>query len=258
VAHRSKAPLGSPCWADLWTSDVPGSRKFYGELFSWEALETNPEFGGYFMFERDGVPVAGGMGDMGDMKADNAWKIYLDTPDIAKAVVATEKAGGQILAPAIAVADLGIQFVFLDPNGAPLGAWQAGTFPGFTVLGEHGTPSWFELQTRDFQRALDFYGDVFHWKTATISDTDEFRYATMRDPTGEGELAGVWDASSFLSEGEGDSWSIYWHVDHLAATVSKAVSLGGTLVDGPNDTPYGILAGLRDPAGASFKVRQTH
>ena len=34
---RDRAPIGSPCWADLWTSDVEGSRRFYGELFGWEA-----------------------------------------------------------------------------------------------------------------------------------------------------------------------------------------------------------------------------
>ena len=29
---RDRAPIGSPCWVDLWTSDVEGSRKFYSEL----------------------------------------------------------------------------------------------------------------------------------------------------------------------------------------------------------------------------------
>jgi predicted enzyme related to lactoylglutathione lyase len=56
---RDSAPLGSPCWADLWTSDVEGSRRFYGELFGWEAQEPSPEFGGYFMFTREGVPTGG-------------------------------------------------------------------------------------------------------------------------------------------------------------------------------------------------------
>jgi hypothetical protein len=45
--------------------------------------------------------------------------------------------------------------VLIDPTGAPLGAWEPGTFPGFTVLGEHGSPSWFELLTRDYTAALD-------------------------------------------------------------------------------------------------------
>ena len=81
---RDSAPIGSPCWADLWTSDVADSRKFYGDLFGWEAQEPSPEFGGYFMFTRNGVPTAGGMGDMGEMAANNSWKIYLHTDDIAK------------------------------------------------------------------------------------------------------------------------------------------------------------------------------
>ncbi len=42
--------VGAPCWADLWTSDVEGSRAFYSALFGWEAEEPSEEFGGYFMF----------------------------------------------------------------------------------------------------------------------------------------------------------------------------------------------------------------
>ena len=55
--------VGAPCWVDLWTSDVEGSRAFYAQLFGWEAMEPSEEFGGYFMFHRDGLPIAGGMGD---------------------------------------------------------------------------------------------------------------------------------------------------------------------------------------------------
>src|SRR5580693_9093295 len=102
---RDSAPIGAPCWTDLWTSDVEGSRKFYSELFGWEAQEPSPEFGGYFMFTRDGVPVAGAMGDMGDEPAKNIWSIYLATDDIAKTLEAAEASGAQIISPAMAVAD---------------------------------------------------------------------------------------------------------------------------------------------------------
>ena len=57
MTTRDSAPIGAPCWADLWTSDVEGSRRFYSELFGWEANEPSPEFGGYFMFTRNGVPT---------------------------------------------------------------------------------------------------------------------------------------------------------------------------------------------------------
>lgn len=63
---RDKAPVGAPCWADLFTSDVEGTRVFYSELFGWQAQPPAPEFGGYFLFTRAGVPVAGAMGSMPD------------------------------------------------------------------------------------------------------------------------------------------------------------------------------------------------
>jgi predicted enzyme related to lactoylglutathione lyase len=252
---RDRAPIGSPCWVDLWTSDVEGSRKFYGELFGWEAQDPSAEFGGYFMFTRDGVPIAGGMGDMGDLAADNSWKIYLKTDDIAKTVEAAENDGAQIISPSMAVADLGTQAVLVDPTGAHLGTWQPGTFPGFTVLNEHGAPSWFELFTRDHAAAVAFYRSVFHWETDAVGDSDEFRYTTMRDPSGDGELAGIMDASTFLPDGVPAHWSVYWEVDNADSAVAKVKALGGSVVSDAVDTPYGRLATAADPAGAQFKLR---
>jgi predicted enzyme related to lactoylglutathione lyase len=255
MTTRDSAPLGSPCWADLWTSDVEGSRRFYGELFGWEAQEPSEEFGGYFMFTRDGIPVAGGMGDMGEMPANDTWKIYLSTEDITKTVASAEAASAQVTVPTTAVADLGTQAVLIDPTGAAIGAWQPGTFPGFTVLEVHGTPSWSELLTRDFATAIDFYTSVFRWETEVQGDSDEFRYSTMRNPDGEGELAGVMDASAWLPEGQPSTWSIYWHTDDIDATIGTLKKLGGSVITEAEDTPYGKLAAVADPAGAQFKLR---
>jgi predicted enzyme related to lactoylglutathione lyase len=234
---------------------VEGSRRFYADLFGWEAQEPSPEFGGYFMFTRQGVPVAGAMGGMGDMSATNAWSIYLATDDIAKTVESAESNGGQIVSPAMAVADLGIQVILIDPTGANLGAWQPGTFPGFTVLNEHGAPSWFELHTRDHAAAVAFYRSVFGWETDSVGDSDEFRYTTMRDPGADGELAGIMDASAFLPDGVPSHWSVYWEVDDADATIAKVTALGGSVVMDAMDTPYGRLATVTDPAGAHFKLR---
>jgi hypothetical protein len=249
------APLGSPCWADLWTSDVEGSRRFYAQLFGWEAQEANPEFGGYFMFTREGVPVAGAMGDMGDMTATDTWKVYLNTDDIARTLRAAESEGATLLSPAMPVADLGIQSVLIDPTGAELGTWEPGTFPGFTVLGEPGSPSWFELHTRDYATALEFYRSVFHWETTTVGDSDQFRYTTMRDPQSDQELAGIMDAAAWLPGGAPAQWSIYWETGDVDSTVAKVKELGGSVVIDVTDTPYGRLATVADPAGAIFKLR---
>ncbi len=252
---RDSAPVGAPCWTDLWTSDVEGSRTFYAELFGWEAQDPSPEFGGYFMFTRNGVPVAGAMGAMGDQAASDAWQIYLATDDITKTLEAAEAHGAQIISPSMDVADLGKQAILVDPTGAHLGTWQPGTFPGFTVLNEHGAPSWFELHTRDHGAAVSFYRSVFHWETSAVADTDEFRYTTMHDPAGEGELAGIMDAAAFLPEGVPSYWSVYWETDDADATIAKVKALGGSVVMEAEDTPHGRLATVADPAGAQFKLR---
>ena len=255
MAHVEKYPVGAPCWADLWTSDVEASRTFYSALFGWEAQEPSEEFGGYFMFFLNGAPIAGGMGDMGDMKADNSWKIYLSTDDIATATTTLVELGGESFAPPLPVADLGWNAVFNDPTGAHLGAWQPGVFPGFTAMNEPGAPSWFELMTHDYAAALDFYRSVFSWQTHVEGDTDDFRYSTMRDPSTNDQLAGIMDASAFLPEGVPSHWSVYWDVVNVDASVAQAQSLGGTLVDGPKDSPYGRMATVTDSCGAMFKLR---
>jgi len=256
VTTREHAPVGAPCWTDLWTSDVEGSRRFYSELFGWEAAEPSEEFGGYFMFLRDGVPTAGGMGPMGDIPAGNVWTVYLATPDIAAVATTAEGAGANLFMAPEPVADLGIQVQMADPRGATVGAWQEGTFPGFTVLDEPGAPSWCELHTRDFQAALDFYRAVFGWETQMVGDTDEFRYAVvLAEPGSEEQVAGIMDANQWLPEGVDAVWSIYFRVDDAQAMSDRVVELGGSIVDPAVETPYGVLATVADPAGAVFKLR---
>jgi hypothetical protein len=254
MPNRDRAPIGAPCWTDLWTSDVDGSRRFYGELFGWEAQEPSPEFGGYFMFHRDGVPVAGAMGDMGDMPANNSWKVYLASADAAATVEAAASHGGTVGVPASPVADLGIQAVLLDATGATVGAWETGTFPGFTVLAEPGTPAWFELLTRSYDSSLAFYRSVFGWETEVVSDADGFRYTTMVDPADRSPLAGVLDASARPDDGTPSRWTIYWGVVDTDSAVSDVLRLGGSVVAGPEDTPHGRMATVTDPTGAEFRL----
>lgn len=256
MTTRDTAPAGAPCWADLWTTDVDGSRQFYSLLFGWEALETSPEFGGYWMFSRGGAPVAGGMGSMGDMAADNTWKPYFCTRDIDASVEKAVAGGGTIQAPVGAVADLGVQAVLTDPAGAVFGLWQPGTFEGFSVLGEDGSPSWFELHTREHAKEVAFYRDVFGFDIDSSNDTDDFRYYTFRSPGTDDDLGGMMDSNRWLQPG-GDRWDIYWHVADARATADRAKELGGSIVQGPDDTPYGVLVVCADPAGAQFKLRAT-
>lgn len=252
MPQRPHPPVGAPCWTDLWTSDVDRSRAFYAELFGWEAQEPSEEFGGYFMFMSDGIPVAGAMGAMAGAAADNRWKVYLCTDDLAKATRVAEEHGGVVTVPPMAVADLGSQVALKDPAGATFGMWQPGTFPGFTVLDEPSFPSWFELWAPDHRVTVDFYRSVFGWETVAMSDTDEFRYTAAKVAGADTEVAGVMDT---LSTGAPAEWFIYWEVGDIAAAVASVRRLGGSVTNDVMDTPYGKMAAVTDPTGAPFRLR---
>lgn len=255
MTTRDKTPTGAPCWVDLWTSDVEGSRRFYSELFGWEAAEPSPEFGGYWMFLRDGVPVAGGMGAMPGAPADDTWTPYFHTADATKAVATARSLGAETPMEPTAVADLGTQCVLHDPAGAKFGLWQPGSFAGFSVLNEHGSPSWFELHTPEYAPVVDFYAKVLGWTTDVISDSDEMRYQIVRDADSDGtaHVAGLFDSTK---EGTGPRWFTYWEVDDVDAVVKTAESLGGRSLREPTDTPYGRMGWLVDPSGAAFNLRR--
>ncbi len=251
---RETAPNGAPCWTDLMTSDVAGARAFYTQLFGWTADEPNEELGGYFTFYRDGVRVAGGFPKMPGREAmPDVWSVYLATDNAEKTVETATAEGGNVIAPAMAVHDLGTMAVVSDPGGAAIGMWQPGTHTGFGVLLEARAPSWFELHTRNYEAAIAFYQNVFGWETRTMSDTPELRYTVLNNPEGDGELAGIMDSSGFLPEGV-SYWVVYLGSDDADATVAKAVELGGSVVRPAEDTPYGRLAVLADPSGAKFSI----
>jgi hypothetical protein len=233
------------------TSDTDRSRDFYCQLFGWSADEPAEEFGGYFTFSRDGAPVGGCMASQPGAGPD-AWSVYLATDDAAKTVEAATANGGQVYVQPMAVADLGTMAVVSDAGGASVGMWQPDQFQGLGVLGEPGTPSWFELHTRDYEAAVAFYGDVFRADTHEVSASPEFRYTTLVH--GEAEVAGIMDASGFLPEGVPAHWSVYFGVDDADAALARIVELGGSVVRPAEDTPYGRLATAADPTGAQFKL----
>jgi uncharacterized protein len=249
---REDAPIGAPCWIDLMTSDTDRIRAFYSKLFGWTADEPNQEFGGYFNFRKDGVLVAGCMASDPGNPMPDTWSVHLATDDAAKTLETALAHGGRVLIEPMVVGELGTMAAVIDPGGAVVGAWRPGLHKGFGVLGEPGAPSWFELHTRDYDAAVAFYRDVFHWDTQTMSDTPEFRYTVLQH--GEAQLAGIIDASTFPPDGVPAHWGVYFGVTDTDAAVATALALGAVIVRPAEDTPYGRLAVLTDPTGAQFRL----
>jgi len=247
---------GAPCWADLITGDTDGARRFYAGVFGWSADDPNPEFGGYANFVRDGSWIAGLMGNAHDPSAPVTWGLHLHVDDVEDALGRAKDHGAEVVAPAMAVGELGTMALITDPGGAFVGLWQPGTHRGFAVVGEPGAPGWFELHTTAHAESVAFYRDVFGLGTLVAGDTDAFRYVQLLDPSRSGDeagIAGIMDSTAYAADVP-NHWAIYFSVEDADATVEQVVAGGGEVVDAPEDTPYGRLAVVRDPAGATFRL----
>jgi uncharacterized protein len=241
---------GAPCWIDLSTSDPAVARDFYTGLFGWTAGEASAEFGGYFMFMSNGLPIAGCMPAMPGGPAD-IWSIYLSSQDARLTVDAVTAAGGQAIVPPMEVGDLGTMGMVLDPGGQAIGLWQANQFSGMEQVGDPGQPNWFELHTRDYDKAVQFYRDAFGWTTEVLSDQPGMRYTVLTHD--DNPLAGVMDASGWGPD-EPSGWSVYVWVPDADVVLKSVLELGGSIIRAAEDTPYGRLATAADPNGGVFKL----
>jgi uncharacterized protein len=246
---------GSPCWIDLMTSDTQKARDFYAQLFGW-TYETGDQekYGGYITAFKDGQMVAGMMHNDGQAGYPDVWTTYLRVEDINAVIDATTTAGGQVFMSPMEVPEQGKMAMIGDAGGAAIGLWQFGGHTGYQLQGEPGTPVWHELHTRDYPATVKFYQDVLGWDTAVMSDTPEFKYTTLGE--GDNARAGIMDSSSFLPEGVPANWQVYFGVENADATIEKALSMGGQLVQPAEDTPFGRMATLADPTGTMFKISQ--
>lgn len=254
---------GGPIWIDLSSHDVEAASTFYRELFGWQIEDSGPDYGHYRMIMLGDRPIGGMMSSL--MSADGptdepqtptVWTTYLQTGDIAAATEATRSAGGQVIVEPMPVGPLGQMGVVSDPAGAVVGFWQPADFSGMAAVAEVGAPCWFEQLSVDFDAALPYYRDVLGWDVQWMGDDEpaagQPRYVTHG--AGDAAVAGICEANAWLPEGTPSFWRVYFGVSDTDAALAKLTELGGTVLDGPMDSPFGLLATVADPQGAMFQI----
>jgi hypothetical protein len=246
---RTSYEPGTPSWVDLASPDLTSSVAFYSTLLGWEAKDQGPESGNYQMFEKGGVPVAGGASIMMEGQPP-AWTTYISVSDADEAVAKVKAAGGIVFVEPMDVLDVGRMAVFADPTGAAAAVWQPRQHIGAGLVNEPGALVWNELNTRDIDAAKRFYGEVFGWEGET-ADMGGMEYTTWK--LGGADIGGMLDLAHLPPEVPAH-WLAYFGVVDADATIATATDLGATLVAGPVDIPAGRFAVLTDPVGAGFGV----
>lgn len=240
---------GTPCWFDLMTNDLEGSRTFYGGLFDW-TFEIGPEQMGYYTMCRRGDRNAAGMGQIppgGPFPP--CWSVYFCVDSVDETVAKVEDAGGQIIAEPMDVPQAGRMAICADPTGAVFGLWQPGEHRGAGIVDEPGAMTWCEVNTRDAAKAREFYGQVFG---ATSHQMEGMDYWTLHQ--GDQTVAGVLQMDQNWPAEMPPHWMAYLAVADADAAAQKIAQLGGSVKVPPFDTPYGRICVAMDPAGAVFSV----
>jgi predicted enzyme related to lactoylglutathione lyase len=250
VERNTPWPPGTPSWVDLMTTDPDSSRGFYSELFGWEFDVGGAETGFYGLASLRGKQVAG-IGAMQEGMERPVWTTYIETADVDATVQKVRDLGGEVLAGPMDVMEFGRMAVFADPTGAVTGLWQARSHIGVQLANEPGSLTWNEVMTRDYERARQFYADVFGYTYTDISG-DGFQYSTI-EVDGK-TVGGIGGLPAEVPEEVPAHWRVYFAVDNCDDAVDHLVKLGGSVIKPPEDMPYGRWADVADPQGGVFAV----
>ena len=253
MSERSSYATGVPCWVDLISSDPAAARACYGPRFGW-TYEVGPEATGrYALAMLRGKVVAGIVGQPVTAGMPTAWTTYFAADDLDAAVERVTANGGMVMMPATDVLDLGRVAVATDPTGAVFGLWQGRRHAGAALVNEPGTVTWNELNTRDLDTAVGFYGEVLGVTTDPVdTGPDGPRYRTLN--VGEDVVGGLQQMGPGFPPQVPPHWMTTFAVDDADATAAAAVVSGGKVMVPPADSPYGRSAVLLDPQGGAFTV----
>lgn len=250
---------GTGAWLDLSITDTARAVRFYGGLFGWEFEDLGESFGHYHLI-RSGGALVGGLMNVAGMTGPTGetlpptWRVYLSVDDADARTAKAQAAGGTVVVPPDAISEMGRMSVILDATGAPLGLWQAGTLDGYEFTGAPGSPVWFELMSHRYDEAAAFYTEVFDAELVPMgeeTDGDDFRYAT--NGSGENASWGLCDAAGMMPE-DATGWRIYFGVESTEQALARVREFGGSVLDGPIDSPFGRITTIADPEGASFQI----
>ena len=243
---------GTFCWAELATTDGPSAKKFYGELFGWEAddIPIGPDMV-YTMLKLDGKLVGALFQKDETMKdVPTHWASYVSVTSADEIAAKAKSLGGTVMKEPFDVFDAGRMAVIIDPTGAAFCIWQAGKHAGFEIKGQPNTVSWNELLTTDSARAIDFYTKLFGWE----ANTHEGAMPYTEWMNGTEHAGGMMQIAPHMGPVP-PHWGIYFAVDDCDATFQKATTLSAKAIVPPMDIPnVGRFATIMDPQSAGFSI----
>ena len=128
-----------------------------------------------------------------------------------------------------------------------------------------------QLWVHDQNEALDFYTNKLGWEVradVTLEELGDFRWLTVGPPGQEDfsvVLMAIPGAPVMDSEtgkqvrelmGKGFAGTVFLSTDDCQASYEELKARGVEFTEPPEERPYGIDSGFRDPSGNAFRLTQ--
>jgi len=252
MAERDGYDPGTPSWVDLTTPDLEGALRFYGGVFGWEFEDAGEEAGHYHQALVRGKRVAG----LGPAQSGGPplayWTTYLSGTDVDAHAAAIGEAGGTVMFGPMEVTGQGRMLIAVDPEGALFGIWEPQAHKGAQLVNENAALTWNQLASRNLDGAARFLGSVFPYAFEALPEMPFDAYRVFK--VGDRVVGGMIAMPDQVPADAPPHWLTYFWLDDVDAGAERVRELGGEVLRGPEDSPYGRSATLRDPQGGVFAV----
>ncbi len=244
-------PAGTPCWVDVAVPDLAAGKAFYGAVLGWTFMDTGEEFGHYNMCLA-GDRSAAGLGPIMQEGQPAAWTVYLGSDDADATAKLIRDNGGAVIVEPMDIPNAGRMAIATDPTGAAFGVWQGDPHIGIGVYNEPGSLVWEDARLSDPAAGQAFYTAVFGYRYQPIpgAPDDYSTFGIGGDPLGG--IGGLMGAPDDVP----GHWLPYFGVADADAAVAAAQAGAGSVLMPAEDTPFGRIGVLVDPAGAVFGIHQ--
>lgn len=243
-------PAGTPCWVDLTVPDVAAATDFYSAVIGWTFVDSGEEFG-HYQIARTGERAAAAIAQLQQAGQPPAWTVYLATDDADATAKLVGNSGGTVLAEPFDIPGNGRMLIALDSTDAVFGAWQAAGTIGIEIYNEPGSLTWTDARLTDPAAGRAFYTAVFGYTYEQLPGVPLEEYATFQVG---GQVAGGIGGMMGAPAGTPAHWLPYFSVADADASVGAAESAAARVLPAPEDTPYGRMAVVTDPFGATFAL----
>jgi uncharacterized protein len=242
-------------WYELAAADVEGAKAFYTQVIGWGTQDASTPGMPYVLFTAAGAPVSGLIAlpqDALTLGFRPSWLGYVGVDDVDASAARVNALGGAVHVPPRDIPDISRIAVAVDPQMATFAVlrWLALGHEQPHEPGAPGHVGWHELFAADWERAWDFYRELFGWQKAQSDVGAIGTYQVFS--AGNEMIGGMLTKPATVSMA---FWLYYFNVDDIDIAARRAKAGGGRIIDGPIEVPGDRwILQCTDPQGAIFAL----